>query len=73
MTRKPIELPLGSGQKFVADMRAYFVAETELQRDEIAARQLHHLSQHLRSGDKKLRLSDVRKMFELLRDEMDGQ
>lgn len=73
MTRKPIELPTAAGQRFIADMHAYFAAGTELERDEIAARQLHQLGKHLRPGDKRLRLSEVRKMFELLRDEIDGR
>jgi hypothetical protein len=68
VARKSIELPAGAGQRFVADMRAYFSAKTELEKDEIAARQLHQLSKHLRPGDKQLRLSEVRKLFEMLRD-----
>lgn len=72
-TRKPIEIPTGAGLNFVADMDAFFAADTELKRDEIAARQLHQLSAHMRPGDKKLRLSDVRKLFELLRYEIDAR
>jgi hypothetical protein len=46
-------------------MRAFRAEENAIKRDEIAARQLHALRQH-HSG--KLRLSDVREMFELIRD-----
>jgi hypothetical protein len=39
--------------------------ENAIKRDEIAARQLHALKQHYTG---KLRLSDVREMFEQMRD-----
>jgi len=65
--RQPLELPPGAGRAFVEDMRAFFAAKSELQRDEIAARQLHILRQHYTG---KLRLMDVKQMFFRLRKEL---
>jgi len=39
-----------------------------IKRDEIAARQLHALSGYLRQRNRKLRLSDVKELFEQMRD-----
>jgi hypothetical protein len=47
---------------------AYFADKTTIKRDEIAARQLHALKQHLRSTDKELKMTDVREMFRQMRD-----
>ncbi|UPK40449.1 hypothetical protein IVB18_26305 [Bradyrhizobium sp. 186] len=66
MKRAPLELPPGTGRAFLRDMAAYFAADTELKRDEIAARQLHILRQHYTG---KLRLMDIKEMFHQLRDE----
>ena len=65
--RQSLELPPGAGRAFVEDMRDFFAAKTELQRDEIAARQLHRLRQHYTG---KLRLMDIKEMFFQLRDEV---
>ena len=46
-------------------MHAFHAEPNAIKRDEIAARQLHALRQH-HTG--KLRLSDVKAMFELMRD-----
>jgi hypothetical protein len=46
-------------------MRAFHCETNAIKRDEIAARRLHALKQHYTG---KLRLSDVRKMFERMRD-----
>jgi len=46
-------------------MHAFHAEPNAIKRDEIAARQLHALRQH-HTG--KLRLSDVKEMFELMRD-----
>jgi hypothetical protein len=43
MPSKPTELPPQVAKAFVRDMRAFFRAETQLEQDEIAARQLHSL------------------------------
>ena len=68
MPGKPIELPPEIARAFVKDMRAFFREENQLKRDEIAARQLYALSAFQRPRDKKLRLSDVKQMFEQMRD-----
>ncbi|KYK44525.1 hypothetical protein A1D31_14090 [Bradyrhizobium liaoningense] len=65
--RRPLELPPGAGRAFVEDMEAFFAADTELKRDEIAARQLHRLRQHYTG---KLRLMDVKQMFFQMRSEL---
>jgi len=70
--RVPLEVPAQVAQQFVEDMRAFFAEENAIKRDEIAARQLHALSQRLRPGDRKLRLSDIKGMFVQMRDETPG-
>jgi hypothetical protein len=67
MPRKPIEMPPEVAQAFVRDMRAFFAAPAGPKRDEIAVRQLHALNTHRGQG-KKLRLSDVKRMFLEMRD-----
>ena len=49
-------------------MRAYFSEPNSIKRDEIAARQLHALRQHLRLREMKLRLSEVTQMFMQMKD-----
>jgi hypothetical protein len=65
MPNKPIELPSAVARRFVEDIRAYHAEPNAIKREEIAARQLHALRQHYTG---KLRLSDVKEMFELMRD-----
>ena len=67
MPLKPIELPPTVARRFVEDMRAFHAEPNAIKRDEIAARQLHTLKQHYRG---KLRLFDVKEMFEQLRDQV---
>ena len=67
MPRKPIELPPEVARAFVRDMRAFHAAKDSLKKDEIAAKQLWLLKQHWNS---KLRITDVRAMVELMRDEV---
>lgn len=50
-------------------MRAYFRAETQNKRDEIAARQRSALSEFQGPRDKKLRITDVIKMFQEMKDQ----
>src|SRR5262249_1516210 len=50
-------------QAFDRDMRAFFKASTQLEKDEIASRQLHALQAFQRPRDEKLRLADVKQMF----------
>jgi len=60
------ELPPWIARRFVDDMRAFHAETNAIKRDEIAARQLHALRPH-HAG--KLRLSDVKEMFQLMRDD----
>jgi hypothetical protein len=66
---KPLELPPEVAKAFVSDMRAYFKAKDQNKRDEIAARQRTALSEYLGSRDKKLRVTDVIKMFNEMKDQ----
>lgn len=62
MPRKPIEIPPAAARAFLKDMRAFHAAKTGLEKDEIAAHQLHALREHLRR-DQRLRLTDVHELF----------
>ena len=64
MPSKPIELPPALARRFVDEMRAFHAEQNGIKQDEIAARQLHALKQHFTG---KLRLNDVREMFEQMR------
>jgi len=65
---KPIELPPEAAKAFVRDMKAFFKAKGQLmQEDEIAAKQVWLLKQHLPRGTK-LRTSDVKELFLQMRD-----
>jgi hypothetical protein len=70
--RKPLEIPPAAALRFLADMRAFHSIDNPIERDEIAARQLHALREHL-PHDAKLRLSDVKELFERMRDLNEGQ
>jgi hypothetical protein len=67
MPRKPIEIPPAAAKAFVRDLRAFHAAATGFERDEIAARQLHALREHLGPRDK-LRLTDVHELFLAMKD-----
>jgi len=68
MPRKPIELPPEVARNFVRDMMAYFAAGHDtIKKDAIAAQQLHALREYLGPRDRKLRLTDIREMFEQMR------
>jgi hypothetical protein len=47
-------------------MEAYFAATTGFAKEEIAARQLRSLREYLRPSDGKLRVNDVRELFETM-------
>ena len=64
MPLQPIELPPAVARRFIEDMRAFHAEPNAIKRNEIAARQLHALRQH-HTG--KLRLSDVKETFDLMR------
>ena len=65
---KPFELPPEVARRFFEDLRAYHRERNPIKADEIASRQLDALRQYLRPHDKKLRLSDVKELFEQMRD-----
>jgi hypothetical protein len=48
-------------------MNAYHAEDNPLKRDEIAARQVRALNEHRRPRDPKVRLADVKRLFELMR------
>jgi hypothetical protein len=54
--RTPLEIPPEISKRFVQDMRAFFAEPNAIKQDEIAARQLHALSEHRGPRDPKLRL-----------------
>ena len=68
MPRKQLEVPPAAARAFVKDMRALHAAATGFERDEIAARQLHALREHLPRGSK-LRLTDVHELFLAMKDQ----
>ena len=65
---KPLDLPPSVARAFVRDMKAYFAEENQIKRDAIAVRQLHALKEHQGPREKALRLSDVKKMFDHMKD-----
>ena len=68
MPTKSLELPLAVARAFVRDLQAFLSEENSIKRDEIAARQLHALAKFQGPRDKKLRLTDVKKMFVEMKD-----
>jgi hypothetical protein len=68
----PIDLPPEVAQKFVADMRAFFAEYDQHKADAIAACQLDALNRYRKRGTKRLRLSDVKRMFFEMRDHLDA-
>ena len=67
MLRKQIEIPPDAAVAFVRDMKAFFKASGQLMQDEIAAKQVWLLKQHLPRGTK-LRMTDVKELFHQMRD-----
>ena len=67
--RKPLELPPEVARRFFEDMRAFHREPNPIKRDEIAARQLHALREYQAPREKKLRLSDVKEMFQRMKDD----
>jgi hypothetical protein len=64
---KPLDLPPDVDSRFAEDMRAYFAEEDAVIRDAIAARQRHALSKFQSPREIKLRLSDVKRMFIMMK------
>ena len=69
MLRKQIEIPPEAAQAFVRDMKAFFKAKGQFMQDEIAAKQLWLLKEHLPRGAK-LRTSDVKELFLQMKDQV---
>ena len=69
MLRKQLELPPEVAQAFARDMRAYFKAKDQNKRDEIDARQRFELSEFQGPRDKKLRVTEVIKLFHEMKDQ----
>jgi hypothetical protein len=68
MARKPLDPPMQVVKQFVKDMRAYHAEPDAIKRDEIAARQLHALRSCNPPRAKKLRLAEVKEMFDEMKD-----
>lgn len=66
--RRQLELPPDVAKEFVRDMRAFHREKSQIKRAEIAARQRFALSQFQGPRDKALRVSEVIKMFQEMRD-----
>ena len=67
LKRKPLELPFEVAQRFVRDMKTFHAEHNALRRDEITSSTLQILREHYRDG---LKLSDVKRMFDRLREEL---
>jgi hypothetical protein len=63
IARKPLELPPAVARAFLKAMNDYFNEKDPTKQDAIAVHQLSVLQQYLGPREKKLRLSDVKKMF----------
>lgn len=64
---KPPELPPKVARSFVSAMNDYFAEENPIKRDAIAAHQLAVLKDYQEPRAKPLRLSDVKRMFILMK------
>lgn len=58
--------PAGVARQFAADIRAYHAEQDDNRRDRIAIGTRHMLLEHLPAGTK-LRLTEVKELFELMR------
>lgn len=67
ITRKPLEIPPEAGRRFAAKMQAYHAEHDTIRRDAIAAEARHILLEHMPAGSK-LRVTEVKELFELMRD-----
>jgi hypothetical protein len=65
--RKALDLAPAGSRAFIKDMEAFFAEDDLLKRDVIAVRQLNTLKELQGPHERKLRLSDVKAMFEQMR------
>lgn len=70
MAKQPLQLPPAVAKSFLKDMRAFLAEPDSIKADEIAARQLEVLRGYQGPREKKLRLSDVKRMFWEMRGEV---
>jgi hypothetical protein len=68
VVRKLLELSPAVASAFVDAMNDYFAETDKIKRDAIAAHQLSVLQQYQGPQEKKVRLSDVKEMFQQMRD-----
>jgi hypothetical protein len=66
--RKPPKLPAGVAERFLRDMRDFHAELNPITRDPIAAGTLFMLKEHFRG---KLRLADVKRLFDQVGDELE--
>jgi hypothetical protein len=64
---KPLELPPKIAPGFVSAMRAFFGEKDPTRRDAIAVHQLHVLCDYQNPREPKLKLDDVKELFEEMR------
>ena len=69
MARKPLDLAMQVAKAFIKDMKAFHAEPNVIKRDEIASRQLHALRKYQGPREKKLRVHDVKEMFESMKDQ----
>ena len=67
--RGPLEIPPAVALQFIADLQAYYAEDDAVKRDEIAGRQLRALRQYQRPREERFRLADVKRLFELMKDQ----
>ena len=70
MPSKPLDLPMQVAKAFIKDMKAFHAEPNAIKRDEIASRQLHALREYQGPREKKLRVHDVKGMFEEMKDQL---
>ncbi len=64
---KPLDLPPDVARGFARAMKDYFAEEDGTKRDAIAAHQLKILSSYQNPRERPLRLSDVKRLFVLMK------
>jgi hypothetical protein len=70
LERPELELPPEVARAFVEDMRAFFAEDDAFKRDTIAVRQLRTLQDYRLPLRPRLRLDDVKRLFEIMRERM---
>ena len=68
MARKPLELPPEVVKAFLKHMRAYYAEPNAIERDKIAGDAAFLLEPYWPPRQRKLRLFDVKEMFEQMKD-----